>query len=101
MKKLKLVILVVLLIGFWSNTLCAGTTKSVAKVQIAILLDTSGSMQGLIEQAKTQLWRMINEMASAQKHGRIPRLEVALYEYGKNSIPASEGYLRMIVPSPC
>jgi len=98
MKKFKLVILVVLLIGFWGNILCADSKKSVAKVQMAILLDTSGSMQGLIEQAKTQLWRMINEMASAEKHGQIPRLEVALYEYGKNSIPASEGYLRMIVP---
>ena len=31
-----------------------------AKVQIAILLDTSSSMSGLIEQTKTQLWKIIN-----------------------------------------
>jgi hypothetical protein len=67
-------------------------------VQMAILLDTSGSMEGLIEQAKTQLWKIVNEMALAKKQGQSPRLEVALYEYGKSSIPASEGYLRMIVP---
>ena len=67
-------------------------------VQMAILLDTSGSMEGLIEQAKTQLWKIVNEMALAKKKGQSPRLEVALYEYGKSSIPASEGYLRMIVP---
>jgi hypothetical protein len=67
-------------------------------VQMAILLDTSGSMEGLIEQAKTQLWKIVNEMALAKKDGQAPKLEVALYEYGKSSIPLSEGYLRMIVP---
>lgn len=67
-------------------------------VQIAILLDTSGSMEGLIEQAKSQLWKIVNEMALAKKKGASPQVEVALYEYGKDSIPASEGYLRMIVP---
>jgi hypothetical protein len=30
-------------------------------VQIAILLDTSNSMDGLIGQAKTQLWNVVNE----------------------------------------
>jgi hypothetical protein len=68
------------------------------RIQLAILLDTSGSMQGLIDQAKTQLWRIVNEFATAKKDGAAPLLEVALYEYGKSTIPASEGYLRMIVP---
>lgn len=76
----------------------AKATKEKPLVQLAILLDTSGSMEGLIEQAKTQLWKIVNEMALAKKLGQSPRLEVALYEYGKSSIPASEGYLRMIVP---
>jgi hypothetical protein len=67
-------------------------------IQMAILLDTSGSMEGLIEQAKTQLWKIVNELALAKKDGQSPHLEVALYEYGKDTIPASEGYLRMIVP---
>jgi hypothetical protein len=31
-------------------------------------------------------------------NGKTPRLEVALYEYGKSSIPSGEGYIRMIVP---
>lgn len=67
-------------------------------VQIAILLDTSGSMDGLISQAKTQLWKIVNEFATAKRKGVAPRLEVALYEYGKSSIAASEGHLRMLVP---
>ncbi len=76
----------------------AAVKPAKAVVQMAILLDTSGSMEGLIEQAKTQLWKIVNEMALAKKGNENPRLEVALYEYGKDAIPASEGYLRMIVP---
>ena len=67
-------------------------------VQVAILLDTSGSMEGLIEQAKTELWKIVNEFATAKKGGQPPEFQVALYEYGKDTIPASEGYLRMILP---
>jgi hypothetical protein len=76
----------------------AKKSQEKVRVQMAILLDTSGSMEGLIEQAKTQLWKIVNEMALAKKDGLTPKLEVALYEYGKSSIPASEGYLRNIVP---
>jgi len=67
-------------------------------IQIALLLDTSNSMDGLIDQAKSQLWKIVNELARAKKGNRTPRLEVALYEYGKDSIPAAEGYIRMITP---
>jgi hypothetical protein len=65
-------------------------------VQMAILLDTSSSMDGLIDQAKSQLWKIVNELALARKNGKSPKLEVALYEYGKSSISSSEGYIRMI-----
>jgi len=69
-----------------------------ARVQVALLLDTSNSMDGLIHQAKTQLWRIVNEFAGVRKHGRQPRLEVALFEYGNNGLPAAVGYLRMVTP---
>ena len=55
-------------------------------------------MDGLIDQAKTQLWTIVNQFATAHRQGKIPVLQVALYEYGKSSIPADENYLRMIVP---
>lgn len=51
-------------------------------VQLAILLDNSGSMSGLIEQAKSELWRVVNELTSAKQNGKQPRLQVALYTYG-------------------
>ncbi len=97
-KKFKMLLVVLLVIGMLTMLAAAKESKEKPLVQLAILLDTSGSMEGLIEQAKTQLWKIVNEMALAKKSGESPRLEVALYEYGKSSIPESEGYLRMIVP---
>lgn len=67
-------------------------------VQIAILLDTSNSMDGLIAQAKTQLWKIVNEFITAKRDGKTPELWVGLYEYGNNGLPAKEGYIRMVVP---
>lgn len=51
-------------------------------IQVALLLDTSGSMSGLIEQAKSQLWNILNELARTVKNGEETVLEMALYEYG-------------------
>jgi hypothetical protein len=67
-------------------------------VQIAILLDTSGSMQGLIEQAKSQLWRIVNEFTKAKQDGVTPEVQVALYEYGKSSLSQQSGWIRQIQP---
>jgi hypothetical protein len=78
--------------------LSAAMRPSGPRVQLAILLDTSGSMDGLIDQARSRLWKIVNELAAAKKNGRSPRLQVALYEYGQDSIPAAAGYLRRIVP---
>ena len=97
MKRVTFIILSVLVVFLMSvGSFSAETGRPL--IQMAILLDTSGSMEGLIEQAKTQLWKIVNEMALAKQKGKVPKLQVALYEYGKSSIPASEGYLRMIVP---
>lgn len=67
-------------------------------VDVAILLDTSNSMDGLINQAKRQLWTIVQQFASAKKNGQTPVLRVALFEYGNNSLPAAEGYIRQVVP---
>ncbi|MDF1714819.1 MAG: VWA domain-containing protein [Akkermansiaceae bacterium] len=69
--------------------------KGQSKVQLAILLDTSGSMSGLIEQTKTQLWKVVNTFIGAKQNGQVPFVEVALYEYGSGGAPH---YLRAIQP---
>ncbi len=67
------------------------------KIQVAILLDVSGSMDGLIEQAKSQLWNMVNTMGKAKCSNDVsPQIEIALYEYGRTTNNAKEGYVKKI-----
>ncbi|OAV45860.1 hypothetical protein A3850_008885 [Lewinella sp. 4G2] len=68
------------------------------KIQIAFLLDTSGSMEGLIDQAKARLWNILNETMESTRNGVAPDIEVALYEYGNDRLSANNGYIKMIVP---
>ncbi|MEZ6092292.1 MAG: vWA domain-containing protein [Pirellulaceae bacterium] len=67
-------------------------------VDVAILLDTSNSMDGLISQAKTQLWKMVQKFAEAKQSGKTPILRVSVFEYGNTNLPASEGYIQQVVP---
>lgn len=69
---------------------------STAKIQVALCLDTSNSMDGLIDQAKSQLWKMVNELASTKKAGKTPDIELALYEYGNSGLAVTEGYIRQV-----
>lgn len=65
-------------------------------IQIALLLDTSSSMNGLLDQARSQLWRVVNALDSATFHGATPKLEIALYEYGNDHLPAASSYIRQV-----
>lgn len=56
------------------------------KIQIAILFDTSGSMEGLIEQAKSTIWKIVNTASKMSNQGNAPQLEIALYDYGNDAI---------------
>jgi hypothetical protein len=74
----------------------AGLAFPEERIQLAILLDTSSSMDGLIDQARAQLWKVVNELARATRNGAHPRLEVALFEYGNDGLPGSNGHIRMV-----
>ncbi|MEM8507790.1 MAG: vWA domain-containing protein [Bacteroidota bacterium] len=67
-------------------------------VKIALLLDTSNSMDGLINQAKAQLWDIVNEFTHARcgNHSR-PKLQIALYEYGNDNLSSREGYIKQVL----
>jgi hypothetical protein len=68
--------------------------KNSSKIQAAILLDVSNSMDGLIEQAKAQLWTMVNVMGKAKCNGETPQIEIALYEYGRDNNDLRKGYVK-------
>lgn len=66
------------------------------KIQMAILLDTSGSMNGLIDQTRNQIWSVVNEFSTATRQGVKPILEVALFEYGNDGNPSEVGHVRKL-----
>lgn len=71
--------------------------KGQTKIQVAILLDTSSSMDGLIEQAKSRLWNIVNTLTTLKFKGKEPVIEIALYEYGNDNIKNDE-YIRQLLP---
>ncbi len=81
-----------------ANILSPQLFEKQPKIQVALLLDTSGSMDGLINQAKSQIWKMVNELAITKKNGQSPDIEIALYDFGNSSISAEAGYVRQHTP---
>ncbi|MDC8107063.1 VWA domain-containing protein [Chryseobacterium sp. B21-037] len=67
------------------------------KIQVALLLDTSNSMDGLIDQAKSRLWNIVNTLTTLKYEGKAPQIEIALYEYGNDGI-RDENFIRQVTP---
>lgn len=67
------------------------------KIQVALLLDTSNSMDGLIDQAKSRLWNIVNTLTTLKYNGQAPQIEIALYEYGNDGI-RDDNYIRQVTP---
>jgi hypothetical protein len=69
-------------------------------VQIVLILDTSSSMNGLINQARAHLWKMVDDMGKITRvvdgKTRGVKLEIALYEYGNDTLKAETGYIRQV-----
>ena len=87
-------------LGLATGQLPRDTT--VDTVQIALLLDTSSSMGGLINQARSHLWTIVDQMGQMTRvvdgKTRGVRLELALYEYGNSRLAESSGYIRQVLP---
>ncbi|MEK6151973.1 VWA domain-containing protein [Flavobacteriaceae bacterium 3-367] len=67
-------------------------------VKIALLLDTSNSMDGLINQAKAQLWDIVNKFSYAKcGNASRPELQIALYQYGNDDLSSREGYIQQVL----
>jgi len=68
------------------------------KIQVALLLDTSNSMDGLIEQAKSRLWNIVNTLTTLKYSGQAPDIQIALYEYGNDGLSDRANYIRQVAP---
>ena len=60
-------------------------------IDVAALLDTSGSMDGLIESAKIKLWAIVNDLAKIQP---TPTPRAGPYQYGNDGLPHDTGWVR-------
>jgi hypothetical protein len=72
--------------------------RKAPRIDLCLLLDTSNSMDGLINQARAQLWTIVNNLAECRKNGKPPELRVALYEYGNQGLPSDGGWIRQVLP---
>ena len=74
--------------------LAASYSNAQRKVQLVILFDTSNSMDGLLNQAKSRIWAIVNEASTLSYQGAPVTLEIAMYDYGNTGIPAAQNYIR-------
>ncbi|MFN8827907.1 MAG: VWA domain-containing protein [Planctomycetota bacterium] len=61
-------------------------------VDLAICLDISGSMDGLIDSARQNLWAVVNDLARLQP---TPQLRVALLTFGCTTHDAEKGWVKV------
>lgn len=80
-----------------TNSITSGEHPNQSNIKVALLLDTSNSMDGLIDQAKAQLWEIVNELSYAKYGGENPELKIALYEYGNDGLESSDNYIRQVL----
>lgn len=62
-------------------------------VDLVLCLDTSNSMDGLIDSARQKLWAVVNELATAKPR---PALRVALYQYGNDRLAPEGGWVQQV-----
>ena len=64
-------------------------------VDLAICLDTSGSMNGLIDAARQNIWTIVNDLALAKP---APKLRIALLTFGNNGHKKEDGWVAVQTP---
>jgi hypothetical protein len=66
-------------------------TNGAKKVDLVIALDTSSSMDGLIDAARQKLWDVVNLLSHAKP---TPVLRVGLISYGNDGYDSKKGWVR-------
>ncbi len=64
-------------------------------IELAICLDTSGSMDGLINAARQKLWTIVNDLAKAEP---TPTLRVSLLSFGNDGHNPENGWVKVETP---
>lgn len=93
----KILLSLALLSGITAFAQPGNPTPNPRKVQVSILFDTSNSMDGLIDQAKSRIWNIVNEVSSLTYNGVAPDIEFALYQYGNDNLKPNENYIEQVL----
>jgi hypothetical protein len=64
-------------------------------IDVAIALDTSGSMELLLETTRLKMWEMVNELTGLDP---VPKLRVALLTFGNRANNRATGWVNVEVP---
>ena len=67
--------------------------KAAATVELVFVLDTTGSMGGLLEGAKTKIWSIVNEIMQARSHQNM-QVKVGLVAYRDRG----DAYVTQVTP---
>jgi hypothetical protein len=99
-KRIKRILIVTALTMLTINFSYANTENEAnrePKIQLAILLDASSSMDGLIDQAKARLWNIVNTLTALRYNGEEPVIEIALYKYGHSDLAERDNYIKQLL----
>ena len=77
------------------RTAAAPTAIQEHVVELAICLDTSGSMDGLLNSARQKLWTIVNDLGKAEP---TPTLRVALLSFGNDGNNEENGWVKVETP---
>lgn len=72
--------------------------KPAAKIQLCLILDVSGSMDGLLYQAQTQIWSLLDYAQSFTRRSQETVVEVALITVGNGVTYEAEDYIALVSP---
>lgn len=72
-----------------AEALKAAKANPAQMIELAICLDTSGSMNGLIDSARARIWDIVSDLATAKPS---PKLRVALVTFGNDGHSAENGW---------
>ena len=97
MKKIFLIPAIFFLCTYFNFAQVVVPPENPHKVQVAILFDTSNSMDGLIDQAKSRIWNIVNEVSALKYDNQTPTIEFALYHYGNDGLAADKNYIAQIL----
>ena len=78
-------------VTFASEKPAPAASEAPRTIDLVLALDTSNSMDGLINSAKARLWDVVNELSRAKP---TPKLRVALYTYGNDSHDRKTGWVK-------